>query len=118
VSSNYIPLFNPIAIERIAPTSILWQAGEMAKAYRSDVCGKEKFQREVALLEKSSKPERVRCPVADCERTYAMYGCLPSNREGNIATLLERLTREHPGHTSEVLAVNEFRRPAARSAKL
>lgn len=90
----------------------------MAKAYRSDVCGKEKFLREIALHKKSSTPERVRCPVADCESTYLMYGCLPSNREGNVATLLERLTREHPGHTSEVLAVNEFRRPAARPGKL
>jgi len=39
-----------------------------------------------------------------------MYGYRPSNPEDNVATLQERLKREHPDHTSEVLAVNEFRK--------
>src|SRR5438094_10562094 len=42
--------------------------------------------------------------------TYEMYGYRPSNLEDNVATLQERLKREHPDHTSEVLAVNEFRK--------
>ncbi len=81
----------------------------MAKAYRTDVVSQKKFRDEIAQLENAVSPEHVRCPVPDCERTYEMYGCVPSNRDGNIATLEKRLIREHPGHTSEVLAVNEFR---------
>ena len=83
----------------------------MPKAYRTDVVvGKQKFQGEIGLLQNAHKPERVKCPLAGCECTYEIYGTLPSNRERNIATLQERLKREHPGHTSEVLAVNEFRK--------
>jgi hypothetical protein len=82
----------------------------MAKGYRTDVVSKKQFQEQIRQLKNSLKPERVQCPLAGCECTYEMYGYLPSNREGNIATLQERLKREHPDHTSEVLAVNEFRK--------
>jgi hypothetical protein len=79
----------------------------MPKAYRTDVVGHEKFQGEIG---KNLKSERVRCPVEDCERSYEMYGSQSSTRARDIATLQERLRREHPGHTSEVLAVNAFRK--------
>jgi hypothetical protein len=82
----------------------------MAKAYRTDVVSKPKFQGEIGQHKNALQPERVRCPLADCASTYEMYGHTPSNREENIATLQERLKREHPGHTSEVLGVNEFRK--------
>ena len=89
----------------------LWQAGRMAKAFRTDVVvAEEKFQGEIRQLRKAQKPERVQCPLAGCECTYEMYGHAPSNLEGNVATLQERLKREHPDHTSEVLAVNQFRK--------
>ena len=82
----------------------------MARAYRTDVVSEKKFQGVIRQLKNVLTPERVQCPLAGCECTYEMYGCSPSNREGNIATLQERLKREHPDHTSEVLAVNEFRK--------
>ena len=82
----------------------------MAKAYRADVVSKPKFQGEIRQHKNAFQPERVRCPSADCDCTYEMYGCTPSNREDNIAILQERLKGEHPGHTSEVLGVNEFRK--------
>ena len=82
----------------------------MAKAYRTDVIRSEKFQGEIGHLSRAGKPQTVHCPVAGCDRTYEMYGYTPESREENIATLLERLKREHPGHTSEVLAVNAFRK--------
>jgi len=88
----------------------LWQAGQMAKGYRTDVVSKKKFQEEIRQGKNAFKPERVQCPLAGCECTYEMYGYMPSNREANIATLQQRLKREHPDHTSEVLAVNEFRK--------
>jgi hypothetical protein len=82
----------------------------MAKAYRTDVIGKAKFQEEIRQRGSELNPERVPCPLAGCECTYEMYGYRPSNLGGNVATLQERLKREHPDHTSEVLAVNEFRK--------
>ncbi len=82
----------------------------MAKAYRTDVVGKKKFQEEIRQRRNALKPERVPCPFAGCECTYEMYGYRPSNLEDNVATLQERLKREHPDHTREVLAVNEFRK--------
>jgi hypothetical protein len=82
----------------------------MAKAYRTDVVSKPKFQEEIEQRTNALQPERVRCPVADCDCAYDMYGYTASSREPNIATLQERLKREHPGHTSEVLGVNEFRK--------
>ena len=82
----------------------------MAKAYRTDVVGKEKFREEIRQRGNALKPERVPCPSAGCECTYEMYGHGPSNPENNVAILQERLKREHPDHTSEVLAVNEFRK--------
>jgi hypothetical protein len=88
----------------------LWQAEWMAKAYRTDVVGKKKFQEEIPQRRNALKPERVPCPLAGCECTYEMYGHGPSNLEDNVATLKERLKRQHPDHTSEVLAVNEFRK--------
>ena len=88
----------------------MWQAGQMAKAYRTDVVGKKKFQEEIRQRGNALEPERVPCPSAGCECTYEMYGNRPSNPENNIAILQERLKREHPDHTSEVLAVNEFRK--------
>jgi hypothetical protein len=80
----------------------------MPKAYRTDVVGHQKFQEEIG--KNAFKSERVRCPVGDCECNYEMYGSQSSTRERDIRTLQERLKREHPGHTSEVLAVNAFRR--------
>jgi hypothetical protein len=88
----------------------LWQAGQMAKAYRTDVVSKEKFQGEIRHYKNGLKPERVQCPIAGCQCSYEMYGYTPSNRNGNTAILQERLKGEHPDHTSEVLAVNEFRK--------
>src|SRR5207244_10688176 len=82
----------------------------MAKAYRTDVVGKKKFQEEIRQRRNALKPERVPCPLPGCECTYEMYGPRSSNPEDNVATLQERLKREHPDHTSEVLAVNEFRK--------
>ena len=82
----------------------------MAKAYRTDVVGKAKFQEEIRQRGNGLKPERVPCPLAGCVCTYEMYGYTASKPEGNVATLQERLKREHPDHTSEVLAVNEFRK--------
>ena len=80
----------------------------MPKAYRSDVITHPKFQAE--LGKNAGRPERVRCPVAGCECSYEIYGLQTSSRDRDITTLQERLKREHPGHTSEVLAVNAFRR--------
>jgi hypothetical protein len=82
----------------------------MAKGYRTDVVSKKQFQEQIRQLKNSLKPERVQCPLAGCECTYEMYGATPSNLKANIATLQDRLQREHPQHTSEVLAVNEYRR--------
>jgi hypothetical protein len=69
----------------------------MAKGYRTDVVSKGVSRRNPA---KAPKPER--CPLAGCESTSEMYSYMPSNREGNLATLQRRLKREHPDHTSEV----------------
>jgi hypothetical protein len=80
----------------------------MPKAYRSDVITHPKFKAE--LGNNALRRECVRCPVDDCNCTYEMYGFQPSSRDHDIMTLQERLKREHPGHTSEVLAVNAFRR--------
>ena len=82
----------------------------MAKAYRTDVICKEKFQGEIGQLQRACKPQNVPCPLAGCEITYEMYGYTPASHDENTATLQERLKREHPDHTSEVLAVNEFRK--------
>ena len=80
----------------------------MPKAYRTDVIGHQKFQAEVSKLKDA---ERVPCPVEGCPCTYEMYGSQPANRAGSVTILQDRVKREHPGHTSEVLAVNQFRRP-------
>jgi len=82
----------------------------MAKAYRTDVLSQKKFQSEIQQRAKALKAERVPCPLPDCECTYEMYGCSPANLADYVATLQDRVKREHPGHTSEVLAVNEFRK--------
>jgi hypothetical protein len=82
----------------------------MARAYRTDVVTKQKFQGVIRQLKSAVKPERVQCPLAGCECSYEMYGYMPSDCESNVATLQERLKGEHPDHTSEVLAVNEFRK--------
>jgi hypothetical protein len=82
----------------------------MAKAYRTDVLSKKKFQDEVQQRGKAQKPERVPCPTPDCACTYEMFGSGPANRVEYVAILQERVKREHPGHTSEVLSVNEFRK--------
>jgi hypothetical protein len=81
----------------------------MAKAYRTDVIGKQKFQGVIRQLRNAHKPNRVHCPLAGCECSYEMYS-IPSDCDGNAAILQERLKGEHPDHTSEVLAVNEFRK--------
>jgi hypothetical protein len=82
----------------------------MAKAYRTDVTGKKKFQEEIQQR-RNAKPERVSCPLPDCQITYEMYGSPTASLADHVAILQERVQREHPGHTSEVLSVNEFRRP-------
>jgi len=82
----------------------------MAKAYRTDVLSQKKFQAEIQQRTTALKAERVPCPLPDCECTYEMYGCSPANLADYVATLQDRVKREHPGHTSEVLAVNEFRK--------
>jgi hypothetical protein len=82
----------------------------MAKAYRTDVLNKKKFQEEVQQRSSALKPERVPCPLPDCVCTYEMYGCKPADLQGYIMILQDRVKREHPDHTSEVLSVNEFRR--------
>ena len=83
----------------------------MAKAYRTDVLGKQKFQEELAQRKSGPKPERVPCPEPGCVCAYEMYGHKPATLADNVAKLQERVKKEHPSHTSEVLAVNEFRRP-------
>ena len=82
----------------------------MAKAYRTDVLSKQKFQEEIQERRNALKPERVSCPLLDCECTYEMYGCRPANLVDYVAILQDRVKREHPDHTSEVLSVNEFRK--------
>jgi hypothetical protein len=82
----------------------------MAKAYRTDVLSKKKFQEEIQQRRNALKPERVPCPLPGCECTYEMYGYRPANLVDYVATLQDRVKREHPDHTSEVLAVNEFRK--------
>jgi hypothetical protein len=82
----------------------------MAKAYRTDILDKKKFQEELQQRGNALKAERVPCPAAGCQRTYDMYGCTPANLADYTAILQDRIKREHPDHTSEVLAVNEFRK--------
>ena len=96
---------------RFSDVRLLWQCREMPKAYRTDVVGHQKFAGEIGKSKNAVKSERVRCPVGGCECSYEMYGIQSSSRDRDIATLQERIQREHPGHTSEVLAVNAFRRP-------
>ncbi len=83
----------------------------MAKAYRTDVLGKKKFQEEIQQRRSALKTERVPCPLPGCECTYEMYGCTPANLVEYVAILQGRVEREHPDHTSEVLSVKEFRKP-------
>ena len=87
----------------------------MPKGYRTDVLEKGKFQEEIQKHKNALKPERVPCPLPDCACAYEMYGYKHSNLAENVALLQERVKREHPGHTSEVLAVNEFRKPLRMS---
>lgn len=82
----------------------------MPKAYRTDVIDHPKFQAELGKSKNALRSERVQCPVGDCGCSYQMYGFHTSSRDRDINTLQERLKREHPDHTSEVLAVNAFRR--------
>ena len=71
---------------------------------------KKKFQEEMQQRKSALKPERVPCPLLGCECTYEMYGCKPVNLVDYVAILQDRVKREHPDHTSEVLSVNEFRK--------
>ena len=89
----------------------------MAKAYRTDVLVKKKFQDEIQARKSALKPQRVPCPVPGCESTYEMYGCTPAHLAQYTTILQERVKREHPAHTSEVLAVNEFRKPLKMTSK-
>jgi hypothetical protein len=82
----------------------------MPKAYRTDVISYPKFQAELGKSMNALRSERVQCPLSGCECSYEMYGLQASSRDRDIAILQERLKREHPDHTSEVLAVNAFRR--------
>ena len=83
----------------------------MAKAFRTDVLGKTQFEEEIRKRKSALKPQRVPCPEAGCACTYEMYGYNPATLADNVAKLQERVKKEHPSHTSEVLAVNEFRWP-------
>jgi len=82
----------------------------MAKAYRTDVLAKKKFREQVQQSGIALQPERVPCPLPGCVCTYEMYGSKPANLVEYVAILQDRIKREHPAHTSEVLAVNEFRK--------
>lgn len=82
----------------------------MPKAYRTDLVDKKKFQDEIQQRWKALKPDHVPCPSPGCLRTYEMFGCRPANLAEHVAILQERVIREHPDHTSEVLSVNEFRK--------
>jgi len=82
----------------------------MPKAFRTDVISHQKFEAEVARLKNPRTTERVRCPVDDCACTYEMFGSQPAKRAGDVSVLQGRLKGEHPGHTSEVLGVNQFRK--------
>jgi hypothetical protein len=46
----------------------------MAKAYRTDVVSKKKFQEEIEQRRNALKPESVPCPLPGCDCTYEMYG--------------------------------------------
>ena len=81
----------------------------MAKAFRTDATTQKKFQAEIQ--QRRNAPERVTCPLPDCQISYDMYGSPAANLVEHVAILQERVQREHPSHTSEVLSVNEFRRP-------
>ena len=96
--------------KRLFDARVLWQSEQMPKAYRTDVVGHQKFQGEIGKSKSALKAQRVRCPTDGCECTYEMYGSQPSNHEGNVTILQERVKRECPDHTSEVLAVNQFRK--------
>lgn len=73
------------------------------------MCSRQrKFQDEIQARGNTLKPERVRCPSPGCECTYEMYGSAPANFVECVTILQDRIKREHPGHTSEVLSVNEF----------
>src|SRR5690348_9787589 len=74
----------------IPDSSSLWQCRWMPKAYRTDVVGHQKFQGELGKS-RTSKSERVRCPVGDCACNYEMYGSQASTRDRDITTLQERL---------------------------
>jgi hypothetical protein len=74
------------------------------------VLAKKKFQEEIEQRRNTRTPERVPCPSPGCECTYDMYGCTPANLVDYTAILQDRVKREHPDHTSEVLSVNEFRK--------
>jgi len=82
----------------------------MAKAFRTDVLGKKQFQGEIEQRSKTHRPESVPCPSPGCTCTYEMFGANPANLENYTAILQKRVQLEHPGHTSEVLSVNEFRK--------
>jgi hypothetical protein len=94
----------------VSDLRLLWQCRRMPKAYRTDIVGHQKFQGEIGKSKNARRSERVRCPVGGCECSYEMYGSQSSSRDRDITTLQERLKGEHPSHTSEVLAVNAFRR--------
>jgi hypothetical protein len=49
----------------------------MAKAYRTDVLTKKKFQEEIQQRWKALKPEHVPCASLGCECAYEMFGCNP-----------------------------------------
>lgn len=87
----------------------------MAKAYRTDVLGKKKFQEQVQQSGNAHHAERVPCPLPDCVCTYEMYCSKSANLVEYVAILQDRVQREHPAHTSEVLAVNEFRKAPKRT---
>jgi hypothetical protein len=88
----------------------MWQAGEMPKGLPNRCARKKKFEEEIQQRWKALKPERVPCPSAGCECTYEMFGSKAANLAEHTAILRDRIEREHPDHTSEVLAVNEFRK--------
>ena len=91
---------------------------------RTDNCGKlERWQRLTELMCSAKRSfkrksrsagmlssQSVCRPLPGCDCTYEMYGYRSASLADYVATLQDRVKREHPDHTSEVLAVNEFRK--------
>ena len=76
---------------------------QMAKAYRTNVLGKKKFQEEIQQRRSALQPERVPWSTFSRLRVYLceMYGCKPANLVEYTAILQGRVGAKAniPGHT-------------------